>query len=160
MTDSFASEKPAPPSTVLNETGQSPKGLVGGVDVFEAFRSDMTKKPQWSELPAAQTAMKALTALSDSPSVSDHMGGHDDDQYYAEETAVVDAAVDETTVDETAVDETAADETTIGETAVDETAQLQDVDDAPSHAPNVGVAGVNQRAYNVRMRTRRLDVAI
>lgn len=145
--------------------------------MFEAFRSDMTQKPQWSELPAAQTAMKALTALSDSPSVSDHMGGHDDDQYYADETAIDETAADKTAVDETpidnttidetaAIDETAIDETAVDETAVDETAPRQDIEDAPSHAPYVGVTRVNRRKYedynrrNAPMRSRRLDISI
>ena len=151
MADSFASEKPAPPSTVSNENGQSPKELVGGVDVFEAFRSDIKQKPQWSDSPVAQTAIKALTALSDSPSVSDHMGGHDDDQYYADEPTIDGNAVDETPVDET---------------PVEEDAPLQDVKDAPLHAPDGRVPGANQRTHedypkvNAPMPTRRLDVAL
>ena len=151
-TDSFASEQETTTPNLPSETGHSPKELVGGVDVFQAFRGGAKQKPQWSDSPAAQTAIQALSALSDSQSASDHMGGHDDENYadenYAEETALHKAAVNETVVDET---------------ALDETAPLHDIEDAAPYTPDVDVARDSRTAYedhtpmSARMPTRRSD---
>ena len=66
---------------VRSETDRGPKPLVGGVDVFEAFRTDMREKPQWEDSSAAQNAMKALSALSDAVSASERAPEYNDDKY-------------------------------------------------------------------------------
>ena len=68
-------------SGVRSERDRGPKALVGGVDVFEAFRTDMREKPQWEDSSAAQNAMKALSALSDAVSASERAPEYNDDKY-------------------------------------------------------------------------------
>lgn len=82
---------------VRSETDGGPKPLVGGVDVFEAFRTDMREKPQWEDSSAAQNAMKALSALSDAVSASERAPEYNDakdDDVTGHETAPLHAVED------------------------------------------------------------------